>query len=80
MKSEPIETEGRELNEVRQRHAGNWIAAAVVERDANGQPLTVRVIADHPDRYRLRDSIPAGLDVCIFFGGGLTKDGYELAI
>ena len=73
-------TEAQDLAEVRRRHAGNWIAAVVVERDASLQPRTVRLVAEHPDRYRLRDYIPPGLEVCIFFGGGLTKDGYELAI
>ena len=80
MKRDPVEADAENLAQAKRRHPGSWIAAVVVDRDPSRQPLTVRVVAEHPDRYRLRDYIPPGLEVCIFFGGGLTKDGYELAI
>ena len=80
MNRDPAEAEAKELAQVKREHPGKWIAAIVVERDSNRQPLIVRIVAEHPDRYRLRDYISPGLEVCIFFGGGLTKDGYELAI
>ena len=68
------------LDAVRLQYSGQWIAAIVTTRASNGQPLKVSVVASHVDRYRLRDYIPHEAEVCIFFGGGLTKDGYELAI
>lgn len=64
------------IDDARRKYEGLWVAGIVVRRDESLQPQAVRVVASHPDRYRLRDSIDKGLDYCIFFGGCAVKEGY----
>jgi len=67
----PPQEEGEELSlqEIRARHRDNWVAVTVTKRDRSLQPKRGRVVAEDPDRYRLRDKLGKYKDVCILYAG-----------
>jgi len=69
MSAPKAESKELTLEQIRKEHPNLWVAIAVTKRDANGQPMAGRVLADDADRYRLRDQIILQNDVCIFFAG-----------
>ncbi|MGA2665419.1 MAG: hypothetical protein ABSF83_10785 [Nitrososphaerales archaeon] len=67
--AEKKEGETLSLSEILARYKGRWVAMVVVERDANLQPLSGRVVAEDADRYRLREHLSGYADVCILYAG-----------
>jgi hypothetical protein len=57
------------FEQIKKDHQNLWVAVSVTKRDANGQPIAGKVLAEDADRYRLRDQIIMEKDVCIFFAG-----------
>ena len=57
------------LEQARAQFPKMWVAMVVTRRDDNGQPLAGRVVAEDPDRYRLREKLIQLKAVCIFFAG-----------
>lgn len=73
------ETQETSIDEISERHKGDWVAVRVTERDEAGQPLKAIVVAHNKDRNRLRDEIPPG-EVCIFYAGPVPHEGYDAII
>jgi hypothetical protein len=69
--SVPPGEEGEELSlqEIRGRYKDRWVAITVTKRDRSLQPVGGVVVADDPDRYRLRDMIAKYREVCIVYAG-----------
>jgi hypothetical protein len=67
----PPREEGEELSieEIRGRYKDRWVAITVTKRDRSLQPVSGRVVADDPDRYRLREKLAKYRDVCILYAG-----------
>ncbi|MDG6902881.1 MAG: hypothetical protein JRM80_13110 [Nitrososphaerota archaeon] len=63
------EQEELTIQQVSERHKGWWVGILVTKRDKNLQPVSGRVVAADPDRYRLRESLTKYTDVCILYAG-----------
>lgn len=57
------------IQEITANYKGVWVAILVTKRDGNLQPVAGRVVAEDPDRYRLREKLTKYTDVCIFYAG-----------
>jgi len=69
--SVPPEEKEEELSikEIRGTYKGRWVAIMVTKRDSSLQPVSGRVVADDPDRYRLRERLGKYRDICILYAG-----------
>lgn len=68
------------IDEIKKKYEGSWVAVKVTERDEAGQPLRGIVVYEDTSRHRLRDRIPEGEDVCIFFAGSVPREGYGVIL
>lgn len=64
------------MEEIIEAYRGRYVAIAVTERDANGQPVRGRVLESYFDKYKLRDLVRGEKDVCIFYAGPAPQEGF----
>ena len=69
--SVPPDEKGEELSlwEMRERYKDRWVAIVVTKRDSSLQPVSGRVVASDPDRYRVREGLGKYRDICIIYAG-----------
>ena len=63
------EPEELPLSGIRERYKNEWVGVIVTGRTKNFEPTKGKVVADDPDRYRLRQKLLKYPDICIFFTG-----------
>jgi hypothetical protein len=69
----------KNLTDLERKYPRSWLAVIVKERDINGQPSKVTVIAKDMDLYKIRNQIKVD-DCCIIYTGPIPEDKVVLML
>ncbi|MEM2883531.1 MAG: hypothetical protein QXY08_02980 [Nitrososphaerales archaeon] len=69
-----------DLKELREKYPNLWVAARVLKRDENGQPIDFEMLCVGPHRLAVREKTLNEQDICFLCAKDVIQEGWLLIL